>query len=200
LRTAPAKKLRTECWCHPVAFMIAAMVAPCGRRNSATISSCFESEPTFGATDLVTRNFDFCCLVAYDLIVALLRVPSLTADSVASARIAFRLALVMMNAIGPCCSSPRHTVCKGRARTSSISSTLSSGANNFAGCVAVRFGCQFKVRSSRRHAAASDPSHLKRLSASSASCPIWRLSGREFPRVRTATHTFFARSGLPDFS
>jgi hypothetical protein len=30
LRTTPAKKPRTECCCHPVAFMIAAMVPPLG--------------------------------------------------------------------------------------------------------------------------------------------------------------------------
>jgi hypothetical protein len=29
LRTAPAKKPRTECCCHPVTFMTAAMVVPC---------------------------------------------------------------------------------------------------------------------------------------------------------------------------
>src|SRR5712691_2115163 len=42
LRTVPAKKPRTECCCHPVAFMIALMVAPCGRRSMAMILSCFE--------------------------------------------------------------------------------------------------------------------------------------------------------------
>src|SRR5215472_11049334 len=31
LRTTPAKNPRTECCCQPVAFMIAAMVAPSGR-------------------------------------------------------------------------------------------------------------------------------------------------------------------------
>jgi hypothetical protein len=31
LHTTPAKKPRTECCCHPVTFMIAAIVVPCGR-------------------------------------------------------------------------------------------------------------------------------------------------------------------------
>ena len=31
LRTTPARKPRTECCCHPVAFIIAAMVVPSGR-------------------------------------------------------------------------------------------------------------------------------------------------------------------------
>src|ERR1700693_20176 len=42
LRIAPEKKPRTECCCHPVCFMIAAIVVPCGRLNSATTLACLE--------------------------------------------------------------------------------------------------------------------------------------------------------------
>jgi hypothetical protein len=38
LCTTPAKKPRTECCCHPVTFMMAAIVAPWGRLN---IASCW---------------------------------------------------------------------------------------------------------------------------------------------------------------
>src|ERR1700742_4063906 len=40
LRTTPAKKPRTECCCHPVAFMIAAIVAPLGCLSSPRTVSC----------------------------------------------------------------------------------------------------------------------------------------------------------------
>ena len=40
----PAKKPRTECCCQPVAFMIAAMAVPFGRRNIASTASCLEDE------------------------------------------------------------------------------------------------------------------------------------------------------------
>ena len=40
LRTTPAKKPRTECCCHPVAFMIAAIVAPLGCPSRARTASC----------------------------------------------------------------------------------------------------------------------------------------------------------------
>src|SRR6266436_373792 len=43
LRTAPAKNPRTECCCHPVSFMIAAIVAPCGRLSSAIMLACLVS-------------------------------------------------------------------------------------------------------------------------------------------------------------
>src|ERR1700675_2819160 len=42
LRIAPEKKPRTECCCHPVCFMTAAIVVPCGRLNSATTLACLE--------------------------------------------------------------------------------------------------------------------------------------------------------------
>src|SRR5689334_591166 len=52
LRTTPAKKPRTECCCHPVAFMIAAIVAPLGCLSSPRTVSCLvpprvEPEATF---------------------------------------------------------------------------------------------------------------------------------------------------------
>src|SRR6266481_2757762 len=52
LRTTPAKKPRTECCCHPVAFMIAAIVAPLGCLSSPRTVSCLvspqvEAEATF---------------------------------------------------------------------------------------------------------------------------------------------------------
>src|SRR6266403_6196495 len=42
LRTVPAKKPRTECFCHPVALTSTSRVAPPGRRSRATIRSCLE--------------------------------------------------------------------------------------------------------------------------------------------------------------
>src|SRR2546430_11301336 len=39
-RTTPARKPRTECCCHPVAVMIAAIVAPAGVRSIARIRAC----------------------------------------------------------------------------------------------------------------------------------------------------------------
>ena len=52
LRTTPAKKPRTECCCHPVAFMIAAIVVPLGCLSSPRTVTCLvpprvELEPTF---------------------------------------------------------------------------------------------------------------------------------------------------------
>src|SRR5947199_6730983 len=43
LRTTPAKKPRTECCCHPVAFMIAAIVVPLGCLSRLRTVSCFVS-------------------------------------------------------------------------------------------------------------------------------------------------------------
>src|SRR5258705_12975274 len=40
LRTTPAKKPRTECCCHPVAFMIAAIVVPLGSLSRPRTVSC----------------------------------------------------------------------------------------------------------------------------------------------------------------
>src|SRR4051794_10847103 len=42
LRTTPAKNPRTECGCHPVVFMMAGMVAPCGWRSILRTSACLE--------------------------------------------------------------------------------------------------------------------------------------------------------------
>src|ERR1700738_4081605 len=42
LRTTPARKPRTECCCQPVAFIIAAIVAPGGDCNIAMTRDCFE--------------------------------------------------------------------------------------------------------------------------------------------------------------
>src|SRR5262249_39029101 len=39
-RTTPAKKPRTECCCQPVAFMMAAIVAPLGWLSRARTASC----------------------------------------------------------------------------------------------------------------------------------------------------------------
>ena len=52
LRTTPAKKPRTECCCHPVAFMIAAIVVPLGCLSRPRTISCLvpprvEPEATF---------------------------------------------------------------------------------------------------------------------------------------------------------
>ena len=43
LRTTPAKNPRTECCCHPVAVMIAAIVAPVDDRSIATMRACLVS-------------------------------------------------------------------------------------------------------------------------------------------------------------
>src|SRR5947207_5530824 len=43
LRTTPAKKPRTECCCHSVAVMIAAIVAPAGVRSIARMRACLVS-------------------------------------------------------------------------------------------------------------------------------------------------------------
>jgi hypothetical protein len=48
LRTTPAKKPRTECCCHPVTFMMAAIVVPWERLNIAITLACLE--PARGAT------------------------------------------------------------------------------------------------------------------------------------------------------
>src|SRR5262245_49300428 len=42
LRTTPARKPRTECCCQPVAFIIAAMVAPAGDSSIAITRDCFD--------------------------------------------------------------------------------------------------------------------------------------------------------------
>src|ERR1019366_382975 len=43
LRTTPAKKPRTECCCQPVAFMMAAIVAPLGCLSTARTATCLVS-------------------------------------------------------------------------------------------------------------------------------------------------------------
>src|SRR6516162_7148076 len=42
LRTTPARKPRTECCCHPVTFMMAAIVVPVGDCSIAIMRACFE--------------------------------------------------------------------------------------------------------------------------------------------------------------
>src|SRR5260370_1010622 len=46
LRTTPARKPRTECCCHSVAVMIAAIVAPAGLRSIARMRACLVSDRT----------------------------------------------------------------------------------------------------------------------------------------------------------
>src|SRR5258706_6206067 len=43
LRTTPARKPRTECCCHSVAVMIAAIVTPAGVRSIARMRACLVS-------------------------------------------------------------------------------------------------------------------------------------------------------------
>src|SRR5258706_9787353 len=43
LRTTPARKPRTECCCHSVAVMMAAIVAPAGVRSIASMRACLVS-------------------------------------------------------------------------------------------------------------------------------------------------------------
>ena len=47
LRTTPARKPRTECCCQPVAFIMAAIVAPAGERSIAMTRPCFEPASDF---------------------------------------------------------------------------------------------------------------------------------------------------------
>src|SRR6266508_903552 len=47
LRTTPARKPRTECCCQPVAFIIAAIVAPVGDCSIAMRRDCFEPGSPF---------------------------------------------------------------------------------------------------------------------------------------------------------
>src|SRR5438067_13132384 len=44
LRTTPARKPRTECCCHPVARIIASIVAPAGPHSIAISRACLVSE------------------------------------------------------------------------------------------------------------------------------------------------------------
>jgi hypothetical protein len=47
LRTTQARKPRTECGCQPVAFIIAAIVAPVGDWSMAMTRDCVEPTPAF---------------------------------------------------------------------------------------------------------------------------------------------------------
>src|SRR5215475_5460782 len=47
LRTMPARKPRTECCCQPVAFIIAASVAPLADRSIVITRACFEPTTAF---------------------------------------------------------------------------------------------------------------------------------------------------------
>src|SRR6185437_1428865 len=67
LRTWPDRNPRTECGCQPVAFCIAAMVAPSGRFSSASmvaflVSVGAEVSPalcaSFGLSRIADRRFD----------------------------------------------------------------------------------------------------------------------------------------------
>jgi hypothetical protein len=57
LRTTPERKPRTECCCHSVVFIMAAMVAPVGDRNIAMIRACFEP----GSVFLSLGSAAICC-------------------------------------------------------------------------------------------------------------------------------------------
>ena len=54
LRTTPARKPRTECCCHPVVIIIAAMVAPLGDSSIAITRDCFDFELTFVVVEAAT--------------------------------------------------------------------------------------------------------------------------------------------------
>src|SRR5258707_15817703 len=60
LRTAPARNPRTDCCCQPVAFIIAAIVAPPGDRNIVITRNCFEPATAFlafGSTAVWAEGF-----------------------------------------------------------------------------------------------------------------------------------------------
>src|SRR5262249_48132753 len=69
LRTTPARKPRTECCCQPVAFAIAAIVAPVGDCSIASTRDCFELRLDW----LVSAGRAICCCgffaVALDLMI-----------------------------------------------------------------------------------------------------------------------------------
>src|SRR5258708_30096974 len=67
--TTPAKNPRTECCCQSVAFMIATIVVPLGRRNIASTASCLEEDD--GAAAFGDAGFD---VTAFDEAVDLDRV------------------------------------------------------------------------------------------------------------------------------
>src|SRR5437660_6424038 len=59
LRTTPARKPRTECCCQPVAFIIAAIVAPADDCSMAITRDCFEpASPVFGRGGSTTAGCD----------------------------------------------------------------------------------------------------------------------------------------------
>jgi hypothetical protein len=57
LSTTPAKNPRTECCCQPVAFMMAGIVEPRGRRNSSRTSACLDFVATWIARASGGRRF-----------------------------------------------------------------------------------------------------------------------------------------------
>src|SRR5438477_75206 len=62
LSATAAKKLRTECCCHPVVFMIAAIVVPLGFLSRARTVSCLvlrrvEAEPAFSSLAVLFGRF-----------------------------------------------------------------------------------------------------------------------------------------------
>src|SRR5215469_17973510 len=60
LRTTPARKPRTECCCQPVAFIMAATVAPEGDCSIAITLDCFEPGlpfPPFTSAALESSGF-----------------------------------------------------------------------------------------------------------------------------------------------
>src|SRR6516162_11874404 len=74
LRTTPAKKPRTECSCQPVAFMMAAIVAPLGCPSRLRTASCLVplrlgDEGVFpGLADLFARRLARASLVLLRLL------------------------------------------------------------------------------------------------------------------------------------
>src|SRR5262245_22042013 len=64
LRTTPAKKPRTECGCHPVVLMIAAIVVPSGWLNSASTLACLE----FARDAAACGAFDWAAFLAWPLL------------------------------------------------------------------------------------------------------------------------------------
>src|ERR1700737_4295802 len=59
--TTPAKKPRTECCCHSVAFMIAAIVVPFGSYSIVSTADCLDDEAAAGFDEAV---FEEAALVA----------------------------------------------------------------------------------------------------------------------------------------
>ena len=99
LRTTPARKPRTECCCQPVAFIMAAIVAPSGDCSIAITRDCFEP---------VSAGFLLVLDVAQSLIGrdAVCRSGTGVASSVAAARFFADFVIGILHSVQAACAAP----------------------------------------------------------------------------------------------